>query len=335
MIHPRYLCCVVLIACSAARVQAADNYEASDSLAIKADPSADAQSCLDGLKWQLAKFKVTCAPVEGRQYDQLVRYPTPVPSGDDLNDLVAMEWYAAKNEAGELIDAPAMLVVHESGSSMPVGRLFARSLQAKGCHAFLIHLPYYGERRRGVERPKVERLVTTIQQAAADVRRGYDAIAALPHVDQRHIGLQGTSLGGFVCATAASLDGRFDNVFIMLAGGNLYDVITSGQKDAAKVRELLAEAGYTDQKLKDLLHHIEPTRVAHRLNPKTTWIYSAKHDTVVPLRNCQALADCAKLDDSHHVQVMGNHYTAIAFFPTILEHMVAQIMATVMEPVSN
>ncbi len=306
----------------------AKSYEARDSLAIKKDESSDAQQCLDGLKWQASSFSVNCNSGKDEAYDKLVRFPTAVPSGDKTNDLVAMEWYAAKDDSGMWVDAPAMLVVHESGSSMPVGRLFARSFQSKGYHAFLIHLPHYGKRRPGTKRPKVEKLVTAIHQACADVRRGYDAIAVLPHVQKGAIGVQGTSLGGFVVATAASLDGCFCSVFITLAGGDLYDVINSGQKDAARVREMLAEAGYTDDKLKQLVRRIEPLRVAHRLNPQTTWIYSAQQDTVVPLRNAESLAKQIGLMDDHHVKVLGNHYTAIAFFPKILQHMVDAVKAS-------
>jgi len=300
-------------------------YAAEDSLAPNQDKIVDAQKCIDGLVWTPSRFEVTCTDGKRVNYDKIVRYPSPVPSGDELNDLVAMEWYAVRDADGKIIKAPAILVVHESGSGMIVGRLFAQSLQSKGFHTFLIHLPHYGERRRGVDRPEVTQLVLTIRQAVADVRRGRDAIAALPEVNTQHIGVQGTSLGGFVVATSASLDSSFDSVFVMLAGGNIHEVINSGQKDAAKVRELLAVAGYTDEKLKALTSRIEPMRVAHRLNPKTTWLFSGEHDTVVPIENGIALAKAAKLDEQHHVRVLGNHYTAIAHFPAILDHLVESI----------
>ena len=97
----------------------------------------------------------------------------------------------------------------------------------------------------------------------------------------------------FVASTSASLDDRFASVFLLLAGGDLYDVIQSGQKDTAKVRQRLAEAGYTGQKLKDLLWPIEPTRVTHRLDPAKTWLFSATEDTIVPLKNAKLLARSA------------------------------------------
>lgn len=294
-------------------------FQATDTLAPAKDELPDAQKCIDGLIWQPTTFEVTCEEVTDKQFDRFVRFPTSVPSGDRRNDRVALEWYAAHGEDGGVKKAPAMLVVHESGSAMICGKLFARGFQSHGIHAFMIQLPYYGERRTGVRRPDIANLVLTMRQAVADVRRARDAIAALPNVDTTSIGVQGTSLGGFVTTTAASLDGCFSNVFVMLAGGNLFDVVNSGQKDAAKVRQLLADKGYTDQKLRTLLGHIEPLRVAHRLNCDTTWLYVAEQDTVVPIKNARALADSARLDDSHFVRFLGSHYTAIGNFPVILE----------------
>ena len=304
-------------------------YQARDTLASPKDDSPDAQACLDGLAWEPAEFEVQCdnesnsAPLSSR----LLRFPSPVASGSALNDSVSMEWYETRDADGRVSRAPAVLVVHESGSAMPVGRLFARSLCAKGIHAFLIHLPYYGARRPKEFHHDGSQVLRTMRQAIADVRRARDAIAVLPNIDTRCIGVQGTSLGGFVVATCAGLDRCFTATFIMLAGGDLYGVIANGQKDTADVRKLLAEAGYTGEKLKELVRPIEPTRLAHRLDTRTTWLYSAKNDSVVPLKNALVLAESAGLEGQHHVQVLGNHYTAIAYFPMILSHMVERIQS--------
>ena len=304
-------------------------YQACDTLAPSKDKSADAQACLKGLTWKPGNFSVCCDKPAGAGLlaSRLVRFPSPVPSGDATNDLVAMEWYEPRDGEARVIRAPAVLVVHESGSGMQVGRLFARSLCLKGLHAFLIHLPYYGERRPKEFHRDSSQFLRTMRQGIADVRRARDAISVLPNVNVPHISVQGTSLGGFVVATSAALDHGFAGTFIMLAGGDLYDVIMTGKKDTAKVRELFTEAGYTDQKLKDLLWQIEPTRLAHRLDPQTTWLYSALDDSVVPIKNALVLAKAAHLEAAHHIRVGGNHYTAIAQFPIILNHMVEQIRA--------
>lgn len=301
-------------------------FAAEDSLAPKADSSADAQACLESLLWHPVAFQVTCQQRERPSGRNLVRYPSPVATGNAQNDSVALDWYVARDEEGKPQKAPAVLVVHESGSDMAVGKMFAYCLHLRGIHAFMIHLPHYGERRSEQSKlDRVARLVPIVRQAVADVRRGYDAISILPHVDSKRISIQGTSLGGFVATTAASLDGCFQNTFILLAGGDLHDVITSGQKDSAKIRERLNAAGYTGQRLKDLLWQIEPTRVTHRLDPTTTWLYSAKHDRVVPLKNANLLAKAARLDAEHHLLLSANHYSGIVYFPVVLDHIVRQI----------
>jgi dienelactone hydrolase len=302
-------------------------YEARDTLAAPTDPVADATSCLQDLAWAPTAFSVTCGAEPGAAYDALVQFPSPIASGDAVNDRVTLEWYMPRDEQGVIRTAPAVLVVHESGRSMPVGRLFARSFQAAGMHSFLIHLPYYGKRNADGRDPPPDKLFTLIRQAIGDVRRGRDAIAVLPHVNPRHIAVQGTSLGGFVVATSASLDHAFDSVFIMLAGGDLYGMFQTGQREVAQARRELTEAGISDAQLKQLLWQIEPTRVAHRLDPQRTWLFSAEGDQVVPIENAYALAKAAHLPDRHHVRVPGNHYTVIVFFPVILQQVTDQIRA--------
>jgi dienelactone hydrolase len=320
---------LVVVECTPANEAALERvYQARDTLAAAADPVADAASCLRDLAWTPTAFSVTCGSEPAAAYDSLVQFPSPISSGDSVNDRVALEWYMPRDEQGAIRTAPAVLVVHESGRSMPVGRLFARSFQAAGMHSFLIHLPYYGKRNADGRDPPPDRLFTLIRQAIGDVRRGRDAIAVLPHVDTRHIAVQGTSLGGFVVATSASLDPAFQSVFIMLAGGNLYDMFQTGQREVAQARRELTQAGISDPQLKQLLWQIEPTRVAHRLDPQRTWLFSAEGDQVVPIANANALAKAARLPDRHHIRVPGNHYTVIVYFPVILQRVTDQIRAS-------
>jgi dipeptidyl aminopeptidase/acylaminoacyl peptidase len=321
-----HLALVASLVCGA-EATVSQTFQAKDTLAVAPDSNRDAQDCLDCLIWKPGEFAVTCKVPEHALPLQLVRFPSPRPSGNAANDLVALEWYAACDEEGRVTRAPAVLVIHESGAGMQAGRLFARGLQAYGLHAFMIHLPYYGERRtQGVDWERVD-FRAAVFQSIADVRRARDAIAVLPYVDASRIGVQGTSLGGFVTALAASLDHGFSSVFVMLAGGDLADVIRNGKQDTAKLRESLAKAGYTDDKLKEVLRAIEPTRIAHRLDARRTWIYSGELDRVVPIQNAEALARAAKLDDAHHVRVAADHYSAILYFPRIVKEVAEHLKA--------
>ena len=301
-------------------------FSAKDTLDIGEEASPDAKKCLEGLTWPVTDFSVRCdAPP--KRGDYLVRFPSAIKSGDAVNDLVSMEWHVARDKEQRPIKTPAIVVVHESGSSMTVGRLFAKGLQMRGFHTFMLHLPHYGERRRGKRRPAHADLFTAIRQGVADVRRARDAVAVLPNVDATHIALQGTSLGGFVSATSASLDDGYDTVFLLLAGGELFELIENGKRDTAKVREELAKAGLSGEKLKRLVQRIEPTRIAHRLDAKSTWLYSGKFDTVVPLKNALALGQAAKLDDMHHILMSADHYTGVVYLPFVISHIERKIRA--------
>lgn len=295
-------------------------YPARDSLKVGDESSQDARECLKGLSWTPGDFRVVCQPPKPNRGDALVRFSSPISTKDKRNDSVAMEWYVARDRLQRPITAPAVVVVHESGRGMVVGRLFARGLRKRGLHAFLLHLPFYGERRSERKAPDASNIFAVIRQAVADVRRARDAVAVLPHVDASHIALQGTSLGGFVSSTSAGLDEAFDSVFLFLSGGDLYNLILNGKRDTAKVRAQLQTAGITDQQLKQLVYAIEPTRLAHRLRPERTWLYSGRFDTVVPMANANALASAARLNADHHVCVSANHYSGIVLIPFLFRH---------------
>ena len=304
---------------------ASETFEATDSLAPGDEPSKDAKDCLDGLVWSCRSFKVTLQANKDPLEPAIVRFPSPHATGNDINDLVALEWYLARNDADQVINAPAIIVVHESGSRMEVGRLIAKALHAQGLHAFLIHLPTYGLRRPENFVPQLELVSEVMMQGIKDARRARDAIAVLPQVDSRSISIQGTSLGGFVTATAAGIDRGFTTVHIMVAGGNLYEVISNGKREAAKFREMLAKGGYTDEKLRALVAPIEPLRLAHRFDRKNTWLYTANQDQVIPPQHAEALRKAAGLDQDHEMILLADHYSGIIYVPIIVKDIAKKI----------
>jgi dienelactone hydrolase len=301
------------------RLSADSCFPGLDTLNIGEEKSADARACLEGLQWKPAKFTVRLQAAEKDKGDWLVRFPSATPVGNERNDMVALEWYQAKDAAGQPLSAPAVVIVHESGSNMMVGRAIAQMLRPRGVHTFLIHLPYYGVRRGPEGRPQGGNMIGILKQGIADTRRARDAVAALPYVDSSRIALQGTSLGGFVVATTAGLDNAYQRVFILLAGGDIYSVLMHGQRDAAKVRAEFQKSGLTDDELKELFATIEPLRLAHRINAKQTWMYTGSFDDVVPPRNAELFAKAAGLTEKHHIKMLANHYSGILFLPPLLQ----------------
>ena len=313
-------------------------FQASDTLAmeLERESSADAKECLDGLCWENGKFDVRIDAVDDKQrasgIDRVVRFASPMPSGDPINDLVALEWYRASRKGKELESAPAIVVVHESGRGMTVGKMIARGLSNQGVHAFLMQLPTYGMRRNPAStKTEGEALIGGLKQGIADARRAYDAVSVLPGVDAKRISIQGTSLGGFVVATTTGLDTAYHRSVIFLAGGDLYGVLANGDRDAEKTRRELTKSGISMEQAKEALYTIEPLRLAHRVAAGKTWVYSGDKDTVVPPKNSKLYVDAAKLPQGHHVELPADHYSGIVFLPSIIQ----QIAKIASEPAAQ
>lgn len=293
-------------------------YDAQDTLRVEKDASQDAQTCVAGLVWETKAFSTEVCIGEGD--DCFIRFPSPRPCGDPSVDQVVCEWYPAKGEDGSLLTARATIVVHESGSKMVVGRMVAREIGRRGMHAFLVQMPGYGQRKS--EHFSRDNIVDVFKQGVADARRARDAVAAIPQVDASHIGIQGTSLGGFVATLSASLDDAFDRQVLVLCGGDLHGVLTKGARDAKKTLEKLLATGVKESELSDVLAPIEPLRIAHRLSSEKTWLYYASFDTVVPPEHARQLASCIGLPKKHQITMLANHYSGIAYLPGIIESVI-------------
>jgi dienelactone hydrolase len=298
-----------------------------DSLGLLKDEKPDAQEALDGLKWKPGKFKASSTPLsrEKDEADAVIRYPSPLPCGIAQCDVATLHWYAAFDDNGKPISAPAVVVIHESGSRQTIGRLFARAFRDKGIHAFMLSLPNYALRRSPDVPGSAESLLTRMKQGIADARRAHDIVAAIPCVDAEHIGLQGISLGGFVAATTAGIDPAYHSVFIMLAGGDLSGIVLNGGDVAERVRQRLTEMGLTEEEIKKLAWPVEPLRLAHRLNPDRTWVYTAKYDQIIPVENASRLVEAGGLAKNHHVMLAADHYTGVIYYTMLLNQMIEQL----------
>ncbi len=312
---------------AAPAIKAGDTFSCKDTLNCGMESNADAADCLKGLAWTPGPFTLTCeAPTPG-QGNWLLRYPSPVPSGDAVNDRVAVEWRMATDENDQPVRGPAMVIVHESGRGMVAARVFANGLRAYGIHTFLVHLPGYGARTPAVK-PDIINMMTAMKQAVADVRRARDIVTVLPYVDTSRVGVLGISLGGFVTAAVSGLDHGFDKNFILLAGGNLADVILNGTKDAAKIREMLEAAGFKEPQIRESSRPVEPMRIASRVDAARTWLFSGTLDEVVPPASSLAFAKAAGLDATHHIRLPVGHYSAALMLPVIMRQSAALLLGT-------
>jgi len=236
-------------------------------------------------------------------------------------DRVVLVWYAARAEDGKAIEAPAVLMVHSLQPQMMVADQIARRFAKQGLHVFVLQLPGYGERWEGPGHFPGATAMVHGRQAVADCRRAKDAIAALPNIKPGPIALQGTSMGGFVAATAGSIDGAFDPVVLFISGADGYQALQTGLHDAVFLRQALNRKGYRGEALRNLLKAVDPLHVAHRLNPKRTWLISARYDMTIPRVCSDALAQAVGLDDKHRLWLGTNHYTTLLMLPGVSDRM--------------
>lgn len=322
-------------------VEAAERFVGQDTLVAEAEPGSDAAAMLGQFSWDAGAFEVQLIrePAEvmslegvlATDADALATFPSPLPrdDADAAVNTVVLEWFAAEGAEAEAA-RPAVLVLDILDGRMRVARAFARTLAQQGIEAFAMHMPSHGWRQIDRFTFDGEVFFELCVQAVADARRARDAIGALPNIDTERISIQGTSLGGFIASAAASVDPVFDNAFIMLAGGNLYDMLHDGRREAAMIRRLMARSGFEGERLRELCERIEPTRLAHRLDPAKTWLISANGDQVVPAPNAQALADAASLDEANHFWLAGDHYSVLLHMPWA----VRMIAETILSPAS-
>jgi dienelactone hydrolase len=280
------------------------------------------------LTWRPTTFtaRVTDAR-RGNGPDRLIRFPSPRPADVAAWDTVYMRWFIARGPDGRPIDddAPAVLIMHSLHPDLVIGSMVARGLAAQGVHALVLEMPGFGHRSLGGFGHPGLVGVRQSRQALADARRARDVVAALPGVDPRRIGLQGSSLGGFVATATAAMDPRYEAVVLFMTGGDGMDVLTNGQKDAYLLNDALQRAGIHGPQLRRLIEPIEPLGVAHLLDPQRTWLIYGTDDTVIPPRNALLLAEAAELDDEHVIATPYNHYTAWLAMPAMIQLTVDQL----------
>ncbi len=294
-------------------------FAAHDTLAIEPDNSPAANTLLEKVRWAPAPFTVRVLPCP-RRCDARVAFPSPLPGGDERNDTVLLDWHAARDNSGRVVEAPAVVCLDILKSINVVSGLVGRTFARCGVHGFVMHMPQYVGRFNPAFPRSSKNLLARARQAVADARRARDAVVALPHVLPQ-VGLQGTSLGGFLSSVAASLDNAFAPVFLVISGADLYRVITEGKLDARTLRWQFRMAGLEGNRLREALDEVEPLHVAHRLDPARTWVFPARSDTVVPPECTRRLVERAGIAAEHVRPLPGGHYTSIFHLIGAVEEM--------------
>lgn len=253
-----------------------------------------------------------------------VTFPSPVATPIESNNTVHCEYFVS----GLGGRRPAVVVLHILDGRFIVERLLCASLADAGIHALLLKMPYYGPRRppdwKGQMTDDPEVLATGLHQAVMDVRRAAVWLSSRADVDPNAVNLCGVSLGGFVAATTAGVDGRFPRVVVILAGGDLMKVFENRSREVKGIWEGAKKKGWDAAALKNALHPVEPLVYAARLKNTKVLMLNGENDEVVPPECSERLAEASGARAEWYP---ATHYTMALYLPLLLEEVIGHLSA--------
>jgi dienelactone hydrolase len=152
--------------------------------------------------------------------------------------------------------------------------------------ALFLKMPYYGPRRQ----PDSDlRMISTdirvtaagMRQAVLDTRQAAAWLASRPEIDAERMGIFGISLGGITAALAATAEPRFQNVCMMLAGGDIGQVAWTS-RELKPLRSRWTAEGGTREQFFEILKTVDPVTYADQARGRHMLMLNASHDELIP-----------------------------------------------------
>jgi dienelactone hydrolase len=286
------------------------------------DPGPGETSVPEFFRLPAAEFSYDLEPL--RETPDLtfsaLRFPSPIESPDAVNNTVHCEYFQPKGEGRR----PAVVVLHILGADFALSRFMAARLADHGVAALFLKLPYYGERRpEGIDRRMIsmdlDRSRLTMQQGVCDVRRALAWLKGRPEVDPAKLGVTGISLGGIVSSLVAAVDPSVDRAVLLLAGGDLANILWNmPELEARRARERWIAAGLTPEKLAEITAPFDPITHAAGMKGKRVLMMAGRVDEVIPPTSTTALWEAAGRPPIRWMDC--GHYSAAGYLlPAIRE----------------
>ena len=243
------------------------------------------------------RFRLPIATVEVslsnlRRFDaistQRVTFESPVKTEHDVNNTVHCEYYQPHWKPGDET-VPAVVVLHILGGDFELSRVCCRALSNQGIATLFLKMPYYGPRRPSGKRERMisedpVKTVARVTQAVKDIRRAADWLESRDEVDSKRLGITGISLGGIVASLTASVEPRFKNSCLVLAGGD-FATLFMESTELDDERDAWEGQAVTAQEVGAALKMIDPLTYASRLKGRNVLMMNGRKDTVIP-RTC-------------------------------------------------
>jgi dienelactone hydrolase len=253
-------------------------------------------------------------------------YASPIVTQTPANNTIPADYYLPHGIKPGDPPRPAVICLHILNGNYELVRLLCSSLASRGVPAVMFKLPYYGERSPPGGRKELLRngrlFVEALPQGIEDARRTLDVLAARPEIDARRIGIAGISLGGIVGGAAAGSDPRFHRAALILAGGELLQVIHHSRESSELSQYLQALPEDQRNQLEQAIVSVDPLTHAPGLRDRATagrvLMINADQDEVIPPAATRKLAEALGIAD-RVVWLEGlGHYTTLARLPEVV-----------------
>lgn len=274
-----------------------------------------------------APFKYQSRLLSDRAQFQVYRltYPSPVVTPLEQNNTIPADFYLPKN----LLPGakyPAAICLHILNGDEQLTDLVCSVLASRGILAISFKMPYYGERgtAKGPEAmagsPKL--FIGAIAQVGEDIRRTVDLLASRPEVNADRIGITGISLGGITAATAAGAEPRLYRASLMLAGGDLLQIIRHA-RETRQLNDMINQLSPQDRAdVEAKIAEVDPLRFAPALRDRAregrVLMINAGDDEVIPHACTEKLAEALGIASRVAWFDGLGHYTAMAELPRAL-----------------
>lgn len=263
---------------------------------VSVRPGPEEAAVPERFRMEPATFAYELSPLmdAGRYEVHKLTFPSPIVTPDAANNVVHAEYFEPKGFTGK---RPATIVLHILGADFPLSRYYAARLADRGVAALFVRLPYYGERREADGPgpvPKkflsddIERTMRSMQQGVCDVRRAVRWLASRPEIDSDRLGVTGISLGGIVSSLVVSVDPEVRSGALLLAGGDLANVLWE-MPETAPFRKAWTDEGKTLADLKALTEPYDPLTYAAGMAGKRVLMIAGSVDEVIPPDSARAL----------------------------------------------